>query len=649
MPSDPIEQKYSSSHFMSLQAVLAYTALAIFVYLLHLGGYTSYISWPMSYYYPDQLTGEEWLWAALVGLFVAAACVLVPLVLKEADGYTQSIEPAFEAVRKAGLPFHILWLCPVLIGLGMKPDMAWFFFYLGLVAVALLMLGYHLPLGEGRRGEGESAEAGRGGEEESWGEESGEEEKKTESVASVPLALKLVLAGGVGAFILFFSYQTILQYHAGNYGYADSGFVAEALWNTLHGRFMYAHNFVPPMLLADHLSPIWLTLLPFYAIFPRHETLIVASAVSLGMTAVPLFLLARWEWRSNGYALCFGLAFLLFPAAQHEVCSFSFGFQAEVMAIPFLAWACYCMRREWWKRFWLFVLLVLCCKETLAAVVLGMGLCVFSVQKNRKQGVAVAVLAVVWILASTKLVLPWLKAAWPSDEVLNSKGSDQYYQLQHFFGQFGDGYTEIVFNILTMLFTSPVETVGKFLHREVWIFSCQMLLPLCLLSLLSPAALLLGAAHGFLMLVCFDRPHFFSIFQHYKIALVIVPFWAAAIGVRQLAEGQSWIQRLARWKRPNRLSNAILSIDSRKAVIRAAGISILISSVIHCYYFGPTPLSRTYVPRLYDTSTPRAQALARMKKLIPMDASIVTTHRAAAHFTDRKQLYCIPLSHRKDP
>ncbi|MDP6504215.1 MAG: hypothetical protein QF886_11390, partial [Planctomycetota bacterium] len=88
MPSDPIEQKYSSSHFMSLQAVLAYTALAIFVYLLHLGGYTSYISWPMSYYYPDQLTGEEWLWAALVGLFVAAACVLVPLVLKEADGYT---------------------------------------------------------------------------------------------------------------------------------------------------------------------------------------------------------------------------------------------------------------------------------------------------------------------------------------------------------------------------------------------------------------------------------------------------------------------------------------------------------------------------------------------------------------------------------
>jgi uncharacterized membrane protein len=176
-----------------------------------------------------------------------------------------------------------------------------------------------------------------------------------------------------------------------------------------------------------------------------------------------------------------------------------------------------------------------------------------------------------------------------------------------------------------------------------------MLLPLCLLSLLSPAALLLGAAHGFLMLVCFKRPYFFSIFQHYKIALVIVPFWAAVIGVRQLAEGQSWIQRLARWQGPNRFSTAILRIDSRKAVIRAAGIGILMSSIIHCYYFGPTPLSRTYVSALYDTAAPRAQALKRMKKFIPMDASVVTTHRAAAHFTDRKQLYCIPLSHRKDP
>ena len=636
MPTGPVEQYHAPLQLLSAQTVLAYTALAEFLYFFHLGDYTSYISWPMSYYFPGQLEYGQWMWAFLVGILAAAACVIVALVVKMTVPHRRGIELTLAAVQKAGQPFHILWLCPLLISIGVKPDMSWFFVYLGVVALALLILGYHLPWGEGA--------------EKATKENGQQDDPNLEYLTPVPLSVKIGLAAGVGGFILLFSVQTILQYHAGNYGYADSGFVAEALWNTLQGRFMYAHNFVPPMLLADHLSPIWLTLLPFYAVFPRHETLIVASAVSLATTAVPLFLLARWEWRSNGYALCFGLAFLLFPAAQHEVCSFSFGFQAEVMAIPFLAWACYCMRREWWQRFWMFVLLVLCCKETLAAVVLGLGLCVFFVQKNKKQGVAVVVVAVAWIFGSTKLVLPWLKAAWLVDEVLlDATDSQNYYQLKQFFGHLGNNYSEMAYNLLKMFVTSPVATLGQFLHREVWVFFCQMLLPLCLLSLLSPAALLLGAAHGFLMLVCFKRPYLFSIFQHYKIALVIVPFWAAAIGVRQLAEGQSWIQRVAQWLKPNRLSTAILHIESRKAVVRAAGIGILMSSLIHCYYFGPTPLSRTYVSRLYDTSTPRAQALARMKKLIALDASVVTTHRAAAHFTDRRQLYCIPLSTGKDP
>jgi hypothetical protein len=150
------------------------------------------------------------------------------------------------------------------------------------------------------------------------------------------------------------------------------------------------------------------------------------------------------------------------------------------------------------------------------------------------------------------------------------------------------------------------------------------------------------------MMLISQRPSFFSIFHHYKVALVIVPFLAAAVGVRLFLERGNWLCRLLNRLKPGVLSEWLALGSTRPSLLRGAAISLLVASLLNCYYFGPTPISKTFEPSLV-TLTEHSLALARMKERIPLDASVTATHRAGAHFTDRKQLYCLPLPQAIDP
>ena len=586
-------------------------AVGAFLYLFNLGDYSDYNAWPTVYSFPagavfNPATFSLYLVATMLAglLFVA---VIGALKAESTPGLR-----IWSCFGRTADPLFLLWIFPVLFGIGLRPNFIWLFSFLVFTAWAMFQFVFHFPWPE-------------------KAETNIEEEEQNDLPPVLDIKVLAVLAVCGLGFVILFSTLTILQYHVGEFGYADSGFVAEALWNTLHGRFMYAHGFAPPMLLADHFSPIWLALIPFYAIYPAHETLMVISALVIAATTVPLFFLARWEWKDNGAALCLAVAFLLYPAAQHEVSSFSFGFQAEVVALPFLAWACYCMRRHQWGRLCFALLLVLCCKETLSAVVFGVGICVFLIEGQKKIGTAIMAGAVVWLLGMTKVILPWLKG-----------GEGEYYQLTQFYGHLGDTYTEIVINLIKNIFTDPVTTL-RLNDRELWMFLSHMLIPLGLLSILSPAALLLGMPN-FVMMLFNNKLHIFSIYHHYRDPLIVVPFFAAVLGVRYLVRGEGKLieygrrLKLDRWLECCRLHNS-------KTIIRAAAAMILLGSFMNCYYFGPTPLSKKFQTKLI-TMNRRSLALARMKQRIEMDTTIVTTHRAGAHFTDRKQLYSLPLSHR---
>jgi hypothetical protein len=80
----------------------------------------------------------------------------------------------------------------------------------------------------------------------------------------------------------------------------DTAYYNQILWNTLHGNFLAGNVqqerlYHPPPSndLALHVSPVLFGILPLYALFPHHLTLLIIRNVALAAAAWPLFLCVR--------------------------------------------------------------------------------------------------------------------------------------------------------------------------------------------------------------------------------------------------------------------------------------------------------------------------------------------------------------------
>lgn len=407
----------------------------------------------------------------------------------------------------------------------------------------------------------------------------------------------VLLAAMVAGFTLLFAVQAIRQYHALNLGYADSGYAAEALHNTLRGRFLFCNSIPFGNYLGDHFSPILLLLLPAYALVPQHETLLVLQAAAIGLGAVPVYLLAARLGASRGLGLCLAGAYLLHPAVQFQNFNFSYGFKAASLAIPLLLWACQLAFAGRPKLFLLAGLLALACEESVAPAVLSLGV-YMALARRIRAGWWMAGIAAAWWMGATQVVMPLLRG--PEHRHLDK-------QLSTFYGWMGSSPAAIAGYVAT----HPLEVAGRFASREVLVFLAQMLAPAALLCCLAPGAMAAGAI-TFLFLVLSRQNAFLSIYFQYKATLVPVVFLAAAVAAGRLARGEpGWA--------------------------RAAGALALAAAMLSCYLFGPTPLSHNYVPSLYDTR--RHAAIREIRELIPADASLLATERAAAHFTRQPILH----------
>jgi len=133
-----------------------------------------------------------------------------------------------------------------------------------------------------------------------------------------------------------FSYVTILRYYSFRTTGWDLGIAMQILWNTMHGRpfyYTYELSTVPSgNFLALHFAPIFIFLVPLYALAPRAETLLILQSLVLGLGAIPLYLLAKRVLGSRVAALLIATTYLLYPPL-HGVNWFDFHVEAF---IPFL-------------------------------------------------------------------------------------------------------------------------------------------------------------------------------------------------------------------------------------------------------------------------------------------------------------------------
>lgn len=180
-------------------------------------------------------------------------------------------------------------------------------------------------------------------------------------------------------YIVFSSYITILKHQSFMTGAFDLGIFTQALSTTIReGRMFYYSvenwpetGFITGNYLGRHFSPILGLLLPFFALSPYPETLLIIQSILLACTAIPIFIFAKDELKSEMLALCISIAFLLHPAV-HGINWFDFHQQAF---LPILTMsAIVFMNRNNWKLFWISIILSLMVIEQTGFIVLMFGI-----------------------------------------------------------------------------------------------------------------------------------------------------------------------------------------------------------------------------------------------------------------------------------
>jgi uncharacterized membrane protein len=250
-------------------------------------------------------------------------------------------------------------------------------------------------------------------------------------------------------------------------------------------------------LLGDHFHPLLALLAPAYRVFPSPVTLLVAQALLLAGSAVPVTRLAidRLGTRSGG---CVGIAYGLSWGLQQTV---KFDFHEVALAVPLLALALVALAEQRWSAAVLWAVPLLGVKEDLPATVAAIGAYLL-LRRQWRLGAA----TVLGSVLAGVLIVCWLLPA------LNPAHRYGYAQVAAPDGQ------DPVLRLLT-----PGEKPGTVL---------ALLAPTLFLALRSPLVLL--AVPTLLWRFWSTNPYYWGTGFHYSAVLMPIVFVALVDGLVRL-------------------------------------------------------------------------------------------------------------------
>ncbi len=139
---------------------------------------------------------------------------------------------------------------------------------------------------------------------------------------------------------------------------------------------------------AVHLSPIWYTLLPFYAIFPSPLTLQIGQAAVLASGVIPVVLICRCRKLSGKATIASSLIYCLYPVLAAGC---FFDIHENCFLTPLLLWTFYFFEKKQYIPMYVFAALTLTVKEDAAIYVLFFALYIIFAEKKYLHGLLLAV------------------------------------------------------------------------------------------------------------------------------------------------------------------------------------------------------------------------------------------------------------------
>lgn len=418
----------------------------------------------------------------------------------------------------------------------------------------------------------------------------------------------LVLAAMMLLYAILFSWLAVARHEAFQSHAFDLGNMDQAVWNTLHGRFlrftdMEVAGRVLTSRLAIHVEPLLAAFAPLYLFHSGPETLLVLQAVVVGLGAWPAYLLGRLLTGRSGWSLVFPAAYLLHPSLQNAVLD---DFHAVTLTACFLLWALYFAARRMPLAFAIAAILAAACKEEIGLMVAVLGI-VWFLRGDRRTGVVALAGGIIWFVLCIRFIIPGHNPAGASPYL------SRYAYLGHGLGGMLSGAARHPGLVLRTLLSTPrLAYLTDLLH------------PLGYTPLVALPVLVL-AAPDFLINMLSADPRMFSGFYQYSAE--IIPYLIAAGGA-----GVAVLDRASRQTR----------VAAPAALVPSLCLLILISAGYDSWRYGFSPASYGYI---IPSAGPHQTAERRILALIPPNAVVAAADEIEPHLSDRRWIYLLPTIH----
>jgi uncharacterized membrane protein len=411
-----------------------------------------------------------------------------------------------------------------------------------------------------------------------------------ELVRSEPLLLAGVVASAVG----YALYAIWEQNHF--LTDFDLAIADQAVWHYSHLQAPEITTIAPPVnMLGDHFSPILILLALLYWLWSDPQMLLIAQAVLIAASIVPVFLFAEPRLGRPG-AYLLAAAYALFWGISVAV-----GYQFhEVAFSPLLIALCvlFADRRQW-PAFFASVAALLLVKESMSVLVVFIGLWLLSGRELRL-GAITAGVGIAWYLLTVDLLIPAFA------------GGTGYTHWTY--TAFGPDAPSAVGHIVTHPASPFVELVDDPEKRRTLAYLALPFLGLFLCSRLALLCIPLVAQQMFSA-----SPLFWATEFHYWLPIAPVLAMGAADGLRNLV----------RWTRRER-SLAVVG-----AVAAAAMLAVNVG-LAHRF-----PLWRLVEPGFSLSATASDQAAKRALAEVPGDASVTVPAPQLPHMSERAGIYLL--------
>jgi uncharacterized membrane protein len=400
-----------------------------------------------------------------------------------------------------------------------------------------------------------------------------------------------VVAVGVVAYAVLFSFVTISRHYTFLTHALDLGYYVQLVWSLAGGRGPRVS--LPEMhAWGDHLSPIMYLFVPAFWVAPGPAVLLAAQSAALALGAVAVFALGRRRLGDERRAAACAVLYLLNPSLHGINVR---DFHAAALAIPLLLAAIWAVDAGRPLLASAAAAAALACREDAAIAVMGLGL--WAALGRRRwlwgAGVAAASAGILW--AELRWVIPYYRG-------------EAYAHLWRY-DHLGRSLPEVVQTVVV----HPLRTAAGLLTGGRAIYMGALLLPLALLPLLAPIEAV-GALPGLAQNLLSRDPTLFHHRTQYQ--AFVLPFLVlGAIG---------GYERL-RARRPGRLPAAALGL----AMVLSLALASRTVNQFAVYRFWPGPEQR---------------GAHRFLARVPAGAAVSAQDPYVPHLALRSHVFVFPAS-----